>query len=112
MSLLFISDAMAATGQAAEPMGGAYSSILMLAGFVLIFYFLLWRPQSKRAKEQRDLISQLQKEDEVITAGGIAGKINKVTDDFVEISVAEGVSIKVQKQAIMTSLPKGTLKTI
>lgn len=109
MSLL-ITDAFAQTGttQAVNPFG----SLFMLAGFILIFYFMLWRPQSKRAKEQRELISNLAKGDEVVTNGGILGRIIKLTDDFVVVAVADGVDINVQKPAITAVLPSGTLKSI
>lgn len=85
---------------------------LFLGGFILLFYFLLWRPQSKRAKEHRQLIAGLDKGDEVVTSGGIAGRIVRVKDDFVVIQVAEGVEVKVQKVAVAAALPKGTLKEI
>ena len=86
--------------------------VVFLGGFILLFYFLLWRPQSKRAKEHRQLISGLDKGDEVVTSGGIAGRIVRVKDDFVVIQIAEGVEIKVQKVAVAAALPKGTLKEI
>jgi len=86
--------------------------IIFFVGFGLIFYFLMWRPQSKRTKEHKNLVSGLSKGDEVITNGGIAGKISKVTDDFIRVEVAEGVELKVQKTAISAALPKGTLKGI
>lgn len=89
-----------------------FSSLFMLVGFVLIFYFLLWRPQAKRAKEHRNLIAGLQKGDEVVTNGGLLGKINQLSDDFLSITIAEGVDVKVQKGAISASLPKGTLKSV
>jgi preprotein translocase subunit YajC len=72
----------------------------------------MWRPQSKRAKEHKNLVSSLSKGDEVITNGGIAGKISKVSEDFIAMEVSEGVELKVQKVAIAASLPKGTLKSI
>lgn len=86
--------------------------LLFFGGFILIFYFLMWRPQSKRAKEHRNLVSSLSKGDEVITNGGIAGKINKVSEDFILLEIAEGVELKIQKVAIASALPKGTLKSI
>jgi preprotein translocase subunit YajC len=110
-SLLPVAYASTATGAATHG-GEGLSSILLLVGFVLIFYFLLWRPQSKRMKEQKQLISSLAKGDEVITAGGILGKITKVTDDFLMLAVAEGIEITVQKSSVTTSLPKGTLKSV
>ena len=85
---------------------------LFLGGFVLIFYFLLWRPQSKRRKEHQALMAGLQKGDEVVTAGGVIGQVNKVEDDFVKIQVANNMELRVQKSAIGATLPKGTLKSL
>ena len=79
---------------------------------VVIFYFLIWRPQAKRAKEQKNLLGSLQKGDEVVTTGGIAGKITKVSDAFVVLEVSDTVEMKFQKGAIAATLPKGTLKAI
>ncbi|MCY1466511.1 Sec translocon accessory complex subunit YajC [compost metagenome] len=73
---------------------------------------MIWRPQAKRAKEQKNLLSSLQKGDEVVTSGGIAGKITKVADDFVVVEVSDNVELKFQKGAIAATLPKGTLKAI
>nr|WP_245555295.1 preprotein translocase subunit YajC [Hahella ganghwensis] len=86
--------------------------ILFLGGFVLIFYFLVWRPQSKRAKEHRELVGGLGKGDEVLINGGVAGKIVRVKDDFIVVEISDNVEIKVQKAAVTTALPKGTLKDI
>ena len=98
---------------AVQPEGpGALMQLVFFGGFILIFYFLMWRPQSKRAKEHKSFVSGLSKGDEVITTGGIAGKISKVSEDFIRVEVAEGVEIKIQKVAISTALPKGTLKRI
>ncbi len=91
---------------------GAMGQIIFFAGFILIFYFLIWRPQSKRAKEHKELMAGLNKGDEVVTSGGVAGKITKVTDDFIVVEVADNVEIKVQKVAVAAALPKGTLKDI
>ena len=106
----FINDALAA----AEPntAGGAYSSILILVVFVLIFYFLLWRPQSKRAKEHRELVSNLSEGDEVVTSGGVLGTISSVADEFARVEIASGVSIALQKTAVAKVLPKGTINAI
>lgn len=90
----------------------AIMQLVFFGGFILIFYFLMWRPQSKRAKEHKNLVTSLSKGDEVITNGGIAGKISKVSEDFISMEVSEGVELKVQKVAIAASLPKGTLKSI
>jgi len=109
----FISNAMAdaAAPAAAGPMGGGFEWIF-LVGFLVIFYLMIWRPQSKRAKEHKNLIAGLQKGDEVVTSGGIAGKVTKVADDFVVIEVSDNVELKFQKVAIAATLPKGTLKAI
>lgn len=100
----------APAGQAQGP--NLISEVIFFGGFILIFYFLIWRPQSKRAKEHKSLMSGLSKGDEVITNGGMAGRITKVTDDFIVLEVAENVEIKVQKASVTTALPKGTLKDI
>ncbi|MFC3609107.1 preprotein translocase subunit YajC [Stutzerimonas tarimensis] len=92
--------------------GGDMMSILMLVGFVVIFYLMIWRPQAKRAKEHKNLIGGLQKGDEVVTSGGIAGKVVKVADDFVVLEVSDTVELKFQKVAVAATLPKGTLKAI
>tara|TARA_B100001063_G_C16689292_1_gene516130 strand:+ start:377 stop:748 length:372 start_codon:yes stop_codon:yes gene_type:complete len=102
-----------AEGAAVTPEGpSAMMQLIFFGGFILIFYFLMWRPQSKRAKEHKNLVTSLSKGDEVITNGGIAGKITKVTEDFIAIEISENVEIKVQKIAIASALPKGTLKSI
>lgn len=94
--------------------GGGMAQIIMLVGFVLIFYFLLWRPQAKRAKQHKQLVSSLSKGDEVVIGGGMLGRITKVSDDseFISMEVAEGTVINVQKSAVAAVLPKGTLKSI
>jgi preprotein translocase subunit YajC len=94
------------------PADAGLINLLFLGGFVLIFYFLLWRPQSKRRKEHQTLMSGLEKGDEVVTAGGIVGQVNKVEDDFIKIQVADNMELRVQKSAIGATLPKGTLKSL
>lgn len=86
--------------------------IIFFGGFILIFYLLIWRPQSKRAKEHKTLMSGLNKGDEVVISGGLAGKITKVADDFIVLEVADKVEVKVQKVAVAVALPKGTLKDV
>ena len=98
--------AMAAAGPSPIP------SFIMLGLFIVIFYFLLWRPQAKRQKEHKALMGSLSKGDEVVTVGGVAGKITKVTDDFVVVEVAENVELKVHKSSVSATLVKGTLKQI
>ncbi|WP_448568991.1 preprotein translocase subunit YajC [Thalassotalea ganghwensis] len=109
---LFISQAHAATG--AAPQGGGMEMIIMLLVFALVFYFMIYRPQAKRVKEHKSLMSALSKGDEVLTQGGIVGKITKVADDkdFIVISVAEGIEVTVQKGAVNAVLPKGTMKSL
>ena len=102
-----------AAAQAAAP-GAAPSpvpSIVMMVALFGIMYFLMIRPQMKRAKEHRDLISKLAKGDEVITSGGIAGRVDDLGDNFITVEVAEGVRLKLQRAAIVAVLPKGTLKS-
>lgn len=97
---------------APAPAGGGIEQLIFLGGFVLIFYFLLWRPQSKRAKEHKALLAALEKGSEVVTSGGIVGRVTKVTDEFTILKISDGVEIPVQKQAIAAVLPKGTIKSI
>lgn len=91
--------------------GGQFAPILMMVVFVVIFYFLLIRPQQKKAKEHQALVSKLASGDEVVTTGGILGKVTEVGDSFVTIEIAEGVRIKVQKFQVGSLMPKGTLKS-
>jgi len=110
----FISNAWAdtvTTASTTAPAGNSLPSILMLVGFVVIFYLMLWRPQAKRAKEHRTLLSNLAVGDEVMTSGGILGKIAKLDDDFITLVIAPNVEIKVQKGSVANVLPKGTLKS-
>jgi preprotein translocase subunit YajC len=85
--------------------------ILPLIIIFVVFWFLLLRPQMKRAKEHRELLAKLQKGDEVITSGGLAGRIEDLGESFVTVEIADKVSIKVQRGAITAVLPKGTLKS-
>ena len=101
----------AAAPAAAGPAGTGFEWVF-LVGFLVIFYLMIWRPQAKRAKEHKNLLGNLQKGDEVVTSGGIAGKVTKVADDFVVVEVSDNVELKFQKAAISATLPKGTLKAI
>jgi preprotein translocase subunit YajC len=111
-SLLGIQNALADTPAPVHGGESLMSIVWMLAAFMIIFYFLLLRPQTKRAKEQRKLLESLTKGDEVVTNGGITGKVVKVADNFVVLNIADNVDITLQKAAVITILPKGTLKTI
>lgn len=105
----FISPAYAEGAAAMDP--GMFN-ILFLVGFGLIFYFFMWRPQAKRAKDHKNLLSSLAKGDEVITAGGIIGKVVRLSDDYVVLEVSEGTELKFQKAHVAAELPKGTIKNI
>jgi preprotein translocase subunit YajC len=108
----FDTAAHAADGAAPAAPGAGYLDMVLLVGFVAIFYFLLWRPQSKRRKEHQTLMSGLAKGDEIVTAGGLVGRITKVEDDFVKLEVAKDVEFRVQKSSVGATLPKGTLKSL
>lgn len=108
---LFLSDAVAATSSSAAQQQSGLSMLIMPLAFLLIFYFMLWRPQSKRAKEQREMLDSLRKGDEIITSGGVLGKVSEVGEKFLTISIAENVEIKLQRSAINSVLPKGTIKS-
>ncbi len=95
---------------AAPAQGGSLGFLLMMGLFFVIFYFMLIRPQSKRAKEHRAMLGALATGDEVVTGGGILGKVTEVGDNFVTVEVADGVRLKVQKAQIGAVMPKGTLK--
>ncbi|WP_448212740.1 preprotein translocase subunit YajC [Colwellia sp. MEBiC06753] len=98
----------------AQPQGGGMEMLIMLAVFGLVFYFMIYRPQAKRVKEHKSLMSALSKGDEVLTQGGLVGKITKVSDekDFVVVSIAENTEVTVQKASISAVLPKGTMKSL
>lgn len=104
----FISDAMAA-GEAA-PQGGGIQMLIMIAIFFAIMYFMIIRPQQKKAKEHKTMLEALSKGDEIVTSGGILGKVVNIGENFVEIKVSDNSAIKVQRHSIGTVLPKGTMK--
>ena len=85
-------------------------NILPIILMVVLFYFMLIRPQMKRAKEHRAMIAALNKGDEVLTNGGLLGRIEDIADSFVTLEIADNVRVKVQKNAITAVLPKGTIK--
>ena len=107
----FISNAYAANAPAAGAQGGdPITGMLFFVGMIVIFYFLLIRPQQKRAKEHRKMVEAIGKGDEVVTNGGILGKIVDLSEQYITVEIAEGVQVKIQRQAIATVLPKGSLK--
>ena len=109
---MFISEAIAQTAPAAAP-GGAESSLLSLAPLALMFvvlYFIMIRPQMKKQKEHKTMIEALAKGDEVVIAGGLLGRVAKMGDSFLNVEVASGVELQVQRSAVVQVLPKGTYK--
>lgn len=104
----FISDAWAQAGGGAPAQSG-FASLIPLILIFVIFYFLLLRPQMKRAKEHKKMVAALAKGDEVVTTGGLLGRITKVDDNFVSVEITDGVVVRMQKAAITTMLPKGTI---
>jgi preprotein translocase subunit YajC len=105
-----IPDAMAQAAPAGAPPGGGLSMLVMMGLFVVIFYFLLIRPQQKKQKEHQAMLSKLAAGDEVVTSGGIVGKITEISDNFIIVEISEGVRIKVQRFHVTSLVPKGTLK--
>lgn len=107
----FISDAMAEAAPAAQQ-PDVMSQLIFFIGIFVIFYFLLIRPQQKRAKEHRNLVAALAKGDEVVTNGGLVGKVTEVGDEYINLELADNIEVKLQRHSVVNVLPKGTLKTI
>ncbi|OGT34225.1 MAG: preprotein translocase subunit YajC [Gammaproteobacteria bacterium RBG_16_51_14] len=105
----FINNAWA---QETPSQGGGLFSLLPLIVLFAVFYFFLIRPQMKQAKEHRQLVEGLSKGDEVITNGGLLGKIKQIGDNFIVLEIASDTEVKVQRQSISAIMPKGTLKTL
>ena len=106
----FISSAYAQTAGATQP-PGLLPNLLLFGGLMVAMYFFMLRPQMKRAKEQRSMIEALAKGDEVISNGGVAGRIVDLGETFISLEIAPNVTVKLQKGAISMVLPKGTLKS-
>ncbi|MDR2876440.1 MAG: preprotein translocase subunit YajC [Chromatiales bacterium] len=102
----FISDAWAQDGGAA----GGFVGLLPLIVIFVIFYFLLLRPQIKRAKEHKQMVTSLSRGDEVISNGGLLGRITRLDEQFVSVEIADGVIVKMQRTAVAAMVPKGTIK--
>lgn len=107
----FISPAYAAE---AAPQGTGFEMLIMLGMFAVIFYFMIYRPQSKRAKEHKNLMASMSKGDEVLTNGGLIGKITKIADDneYIAIALNDNNEVVIKKDFITAVLPKGTLKSL
>lgn len=110
MSFLIPNAYAEASGGAAAQSGGGIDFLILIAIMFAVMYFMIIRPQSTRAKEHKRLVEALSKGDEVVTNGGMVGRVTAVGDNLVQIEVAEGVEVKLQKQAVSSILPKGTLK--
>ena len=111
---MFISNAFAQAAPAAGNAGimGSLTTFMPLILMFVVMYFLMIRPQQKKAKEQRQMMDALTRGDEIVTAGGILGRISKVNDTYITIEIAANTEIVVQKHAVTTLLPKGTLKSL
>lgn len=97
---------------AAPQGGGLMSFLVMFIPLILIMYFMMIRPQQKKMKQHKEMVSSLEKGDEVMTTGGILGRVSKIKDDFVVVTISDGIEIKFQKASIAQTLPKGTIKSI
>jgi preprotein translocase subunit YajC len=106
---VIISSAFAQAAPSGDP---GYIGLLPIVLMFVLLYFLMIRPQMKRAKESKAMIEALQKGDEVITAGGVLGRITKLSDAYVSLEIAPNTEIAVQKSAVQVLLPKGTIKSV
>ena len=97
---------------AAAPAGGGLLTFLPLVLMLVVFYFLMIRPQQKRVKEHREMVSALKKGDEVVTNGGLGGTVSKVGEAYLTVRIADGVEVNVQRGAVAALLPSGTLKAV
>ena len=107
---MFISPAYAQASGAAP--GSDLMAFLPMVAIIVVFYFLLIRPQQKRAKETKTMLEALQKGDEIVTAGGVVGRISKLSDAYADVEIAPNVEVTVQRSAISMLLPKGTIKNL
>ena len=104
----FISDAYAQGGSGG---GAPYGDILFLVLLFAVFYFLLIRPQQKRTKEHKKMVEAVAKGDEVVTNGGLLGKVIEIGDTFLTVTITEGVDVKLQRSSVAATVPKGTIKS-
>ena len=110
---MFISNAFAQTAPAAAAGGDMTSSLMSMLPLVLMFvvlYFIMIRPQMKKQREHRAMIDALAKGDEVVTAGGMLGKVSSISEGYIHVQVANGVEVQMQRSAVVQVLPKGTIK--
>ena len=111
---MFATPAFAQTAAGAPEAGAAgfLIQILPIVGMIVLFYFLLIRPQAKRAKEHKAMVAALSVGDEVVTSGGILGRVTESGDQFLTVEIANGVQVKIQRHTVASVLPKGTLKSV
>lgn len=108
---MFISEAFAQAAPAAAPGGDSLiTSMLLPVLMIVVLYFIILRPQMKRQKEHKAMVEALAKGDEVVTAGGLLGKVSKLGESYLTVEVAQGVELQVQRSAVVQVLPKGTFK--
>lgn len=108
----FISDAMAEAAPAAAQQPNLIEALFPFVILFVVFYFLLIRPQSKRAKAHKVMVEAVGKGDEVVTQGGLYGKVTEVNEEYLQVKLADNVEVKVQRGAITSLLPKGTIKSL
>src|SRR5580765_2910111 len=101
-----------AQGAPAGASGPGYEQFFIIIGMFALLYFLMIRPQMKRAKEHKQMTEALQKGDEIISSGGVLGKITKIGDTYVSVEIAPNTEVQLQRSAIQTLLPKGTIKSL
>jgi len=101
-----------AWAQSGAPGGVDFMSMLPIILMFILLYFIMIRPQMKRAKEHKSMVDALQKGDEVVAAGGVVGRISKINDNYITLQIAESVEIRVQRPSVQLLLPKGTIKNI
>ena len=107
---MFISSAFAQTPAAGGDMGSSLISMLPIVLMFVVLYFVMIRPQMKKQKEHRAMIDALAKGDEVATAGGMLGRVTKLGDTMLEVEIAKGVEVQLQRHAVVQVMPKGTMK--
>ncbi len=110
---MFISSAFAQTAPAAAAGGGIQDSLMSMLPIILMFvvlYFVMIRPQMKKQKEHRAMVEALAKGDEVVTAGGMLGRVSSMGENYIGVEIASGVEVQLQRQAVVQVLPKGTMK--
>ena len=101
-----------AWAQSGAPLGADIWTMMPIILMFVVLYFIMIRPQMKRAKEHKSMIDALQKGDEVVAAGGVVGRISRLDDNYVTLQIADNVEIRVQRPAVQLLLPKGTIKNI